>query len=103
MVAGEDQSVVSFSIYTASQLPLISGQCFPFQNELQKSLNQFEKLWNCRWLRNVSVILFFIELGMFKEKLELGVKLENHFPDFLSYIPPANGNQNYQSKVSIAS
>ena len=62
-----------------------------FQNRLRESLELFESIWNNRWLRNVSIILFLNKQDILQEKLEKGKRVEEYFPDFLTYRPPETG------------
>lgn len=57
-------------------------------NRLRESLELFESIWNNRWLRNVSIILFLNKQDILQEKLEKGKKIEDYFPDFSTYRPP---------------
>ena len=61
------------------------------QNRLKESLDLFESIWNNRWLRNVSIILFLNKQDILQEKLEKGKKIEDYFPDFSTYRPPESG------------
>ena len=46
----------------------------------------------CRWLKEVSVILFLNKQDILKEKINEGkFKLESYFPEFKGYQPPSNG------------
>ena len=47
-------------------------------------------MWNNRWLRNVSIILFLNKQDKLKKKIEEGKKLQDYFPDFNTYTPPDN-------------
>ena len=51
----------------------------------------FESIWNNRWLRNVSIILFLNKQDILQEKLEKGKIIEDYFPDFSTYRPPEQG------------
>lgn len=57
-------------------------------NRLRESLELFESIWNNRWLRNVSIILFLNKQDILQEKLEKGKRIEDYFPDFSTYRPP---------------
>lgn len=48
-----------------------------------------------RWLRTVSVILFLNKMDILKQKIEGKVfRLEDYFPEFSSYKPPADAAGN---------
>lgn len=53
-------------------------------------MDLFESVWNNRWLRSVSIILFLNKQDKLKKKVEEGKKLEDYFPDFASYSAPDN-------------
>lgn len=57
-------------------------------NRLKESLDLFEQIWNNRWLRTVSVILFLNKQDILREKVDGGKKVEVYFPEFSSYRPP---------------
>lgn len=57
-------------------------------NRLKESLDLFESIWNNRWLRSVSIILFLNKQDKLKTKIEEGKKLEDYFVEFGSYSPP---------------
>ncbi|ODN05226.1 Guanine nucleotide-binding protein G(s) subunit alpha, partial [Orchesella cincta] len=59
------------------------------QNRLKESLELFKSIWNNRWLRTISVILFLNKQDLLKEKVKAGKsKLEDYFPDFARYQTP---------------
>lgn len=61
------------------------------QNRLKESLDLFKNLWNNRWLKNISTILFLNKLDLLTEKILAGrSKLEDFFPDFTNYQIPAD-------------
>lgn len=60
------------------------------QNRLRESLELFESVWNNRWLRSVSIILFLNKQDKLKKKVEEGKKLEEYFPEFNTYSAPDN-------------
>ena len=70
-----------------------------FQNQFRESLELFENIWNDRWLRNVSIILFLTKQDILQEKLEKGKKIEDYFPDFSAYRPPESGVQIMQHDI----
>lgn len=61
------------------------------QNRLKESLDLFKNLWNNRWLKNISTILFLNKLDLLTEKIIAGrSKLEDVFPEFARYQIPAD-------------
>lgn len=54
-------------------------------NRLQESINLFGEVWSSRFLRDSGFILFLNKQDVLREKIEKGIKLEDHFPDFESY------------------
>jgi len=60
------------------------------QNRLREALDLFRSIWNNRWLRNISVILFLNKQDLLEDKIKSGrAKLEDYFPEFVHYmIPP---------------
>lgn len=62
----------------------------PNQNRLKESLDLFKSIWNNRWLRTISVILFLNKQDLLAEKVKLGKsKIEDYFPEFTRYqVPP---------------
>ncbi|XP_044154612.1 guanine nucleotide-binding protein G(s) subunit alpha isoform X1 [Bufo gargarizans] len=58
-------------------------------NRLQEALNLFKSIWNNRWLRTISVILFLNKQDLLAEKVLAGKsKIEDYFPDFGRYTTP---------------
>ncbi|XP_018408791.1 PREDICTED: guanine nucleotide-binding protein G(s) subunit alpha-like [Nanorana parkeri] len=58
-------------------------------NRLQEELNLFRSIWNSRWLRKVSVILFLNKQDLLAEKVLAGKsKIEDYFPEFARYTTP---------------
>ncbi|GAA6092955.1 guanine nucleotide-binding protein G(olf) subunit alpha [Tachysurus ichikawai] len=59
-------------------------------NRLRESLDLFRSIWNNRFLRTISVILFLNKQDMLAEKILAGKsKLEDYFPEYTRYtIPP---------------
>ncbi|XP_065914030.1 guanine nucleotide-binding protein G(s) subunit alpha-like [Dysidea avara] len=56
------------------------------KNRLEESLELFESIWNNRWLRNVSVIMFLNKQDLLKQKVTEGrFKIENYFPEYSDY------------------
>ncbi|XP_062376809.1 guanine nucleotide-binding protein G(olf) subunit alpha isoform X1 [Sardina pilchardus] len=60
-------------------------------NRLRESLDLFRSIWNNRFLRTISVILFLNKQDMLAEKILAGKsKLEDYFPDYARYSPPTD-------------
>ncbi|XP_055352213.1 uncharacterized protein LOC129598368 [Paramacrobiotus metropolitanus] len=58
-------------------------------NRLKESLDLFKSIWNNRWLRTISVILFLNKMDQLQEKILAGrSKLELYFPEFGRYVTP---------------
>lgn len=61
----------------------------PSQNRLRESLDLFKSIWNNRWLRTISVILFLNKQDLLAEKVRAGKsKIEDYFPEFTHYQTP---------------
>ncbi|PSN29625.1 Guanine nucleotide-binding protein G(s) subunit alpha [Blattella germanica] len=61
----------------------------PTQNRLRESLDLFKSIWNNRWLRTISVILFLNKQDLLAEKIKAGKsRLEEYFADFTRYQTP---------------
>ncbi|XP_048352231.1 guanine nucleotide-binding protein G(s) subunit alpha isoform X2 [Sphaerodactylus townsendi] len=61
-------------------------------NRLQEALNLFKSIWNNRWLRTISVILFLNKQDLLAEKVLAGKsKIEDYFPEFARYTTPDDG------------
>uniref|UniRef100_A0A8D3DLL6 Guanine nucleotide-binding protein G(s) subunit alpha n=1 Tax=Scophthalmus maximus TaxID=52904 RepID=A0A8D3DLL6_SCOMX len=61
-------------------------------NRLQEALNLFKNIWNNRWLRTISVILFLNKQDLLAEKVLAGKsKIEEYFPEFARYTTPDDG------------
>ncbi|XP_061111091.1 guanine nucleotide-binding protein G(olf) subunit alpha isoform X1 [Conger conger] len=59
-------------------------------NRLRESLDLFRSIWNNRWLRTISVILFLNKQDMLAEKVLAGKsKIEDYFPEYARYTVPA--------------
>jgi len=57
------------------------------QNRLREALSLFETIWNNRWLKTISVILFLNKQDLLREKITAGrSKLEDYFPEFSDYV-----------------
>uniref|UniRef100_A0A8C7VCV6 Guanine nucleotide-binding protein G(s) subunit alpha n=1 Tax=Oncorhynchus mykiss TaxID=8022 RepID=A0A8C7VCV6_ONCMY len=58
-------------------------------NRLQEALNLFKNIWNNRWLRTISVILFLNKQDLLAVKVLVGKsKIEEYFPEFGRYTTP---------------
>ncbi|XP_057178027.1 guanine nucleotide-binding protein G(olf) subunit alpha-like [Triplophysa rosa] len=58
-------------------------------NRLREALDLFRSIWNNRWLRTISVILFLNKQDMLAEKVLAGKsKIEDYFPDYARYTIP---------------
>lgn len=63
----------------------------PTQNRLRESLDLFKSIWNNRWLRTISVILFLNKQDLLSEKILAGKsRLEDYFADFARYSTPSD-------------
>ncbi|XP_055706111.1 guanine nucleotide-binding protein G(s) subunit alpha isoform X1 [Phlebotomus papatasi] len=63
----------------------------PTQNRLRESLDLFKSIWNNRWLRTISVILFLNKQDLLAEKIKAGKsKLQEYFAEFTRYQTPAD-------------
>ncbi|XP_039382600.1 guanine nucleotide-binding protein G(olf) subunit alpha isoform X1 [Mauremys reevesii] len=58
-------------------------------NRLRESLDLFKSIWNNRWLRTISIILFLNKQDMLAEKVLAGKsKIEDYFPEYVRYTVP---------------
>ncbi|VDK46911.1 unnamed protein product [Anisakis simplex] len=61
------------------------------QNRLKESLALFKNIWNNRWLKTISVILFLNKQDLLEEKIKSKRHLlETYFPEFANYQLPAD-------------
>ncbi|XP_019739269.1 guanine nucleotide-binding protein G(olf) subunit alpha isoform X2 [Hippocampus comes] len=61
-------------------------------NRLREALDLFRSIWNNRWLRTISVILFLNKQDMLAEKVLAGKsKIEDYFPEYARYTIPNEG------------
>ncbi|KAK6185529.1 guanine nucleotide-binding protein G(s) subunit alpha [Patella vulgata] len=61
----------------------------PSQNRLRESLDLFRSIWNNRWLRTISVILFLNKQDLLAQKVSGGrSRIEEYFPDYARYQTP---------------
>jgi guanine nucleotide-binding protein G(s) subunit alpha len=59
------------------------------QNRLRESLELFASIWNNRWLRTISVILFLNKMDQLEEKIRAGrSRIEDYFSEYASYQTP---------------
>ena len=60
----------------------------PSKNRLKESLDLFTQIWENRFLKEVSVILFLNKVDLLEEKIDANKhKLEDFFPSFKYYQP----------------
>ncbi|XP_002734471.1 guanine nucleotide-binding protein G(s) subunit alpha-like [Saccoglossus kowalevskii] len=63
----------------------------PSQNRLRESLELFKSIWNNRWLKTISVILFLNKQDLLAEKVRAGKsKIEDYFQEYANYTVPAD-------------
>ncbi|CAI2736858.1 unnamed protein product [Dicrocoelium dendriticum] len=68
----------------------------PSQNRVKESLELLGSIWNNRWLRNISVILFLNKQDLLTEKVLAGKsKIEVYFPHYATYQAPADNLAEY--------
>jgi len=68
------------------------------QNRLREALDLFRSIWNNRWLRTISVILFLNKQDLLEDKIRAGrYKLEDYFPGFVDYMIPPEADSELQS------
>nr|CDJ92075.1 Guanine nucleotide binding protein (G-protein) domain containing protein [Haemonchus contortus] len=61
------------------------------QNRLRESLSLFKNIWNNRWLKTISVILFLNKQDLLSEKIKAKrYLLESYFPEFANYQLPSD-------------
>ncbi|XP_078462584.1 guanine nucleotide-binding protein G(s) subunit alpha-like isoform X2 [Lampetra planeri] len=62
----------------------------PSVNRLKEALDLFCNIWNNRWLRTISIILFLNKQDLLAEKVLAGKsRIEKYFPEFARYTTPA--------------
>ncbi|GMT26792.1 hypothetical protein PFISCL1PPCAC_18089, partial [Pristionchus fissidentatus] len=72
------------------------------QNRLRESLALFKNIWNNRWLKTISVILFLNKQDMLAEKIKAGrYKLEAFFPEFANYQLPSDALFDSNEDVNV--
>uniref|UniRef100_A0A8C6ZZP8 G protein subunit alpha L n=1 Tax=Nothoprocta perdicaria TaxID=30464 RepID=A0A8C6ZZP8_NOTPE len=75
-------------------------------NRLRESLDLFKSIWNNRWLRTISIILFLNKQDMLAEKVLAGKsKIEDYFPEYAHYTVPEDvrGCPRSRGRISTAS
>lgn len=61
------------------------------QNRLREALSLFQTIWNNRWLKTISVILFLNKQDLLREKILNGrSRLEDYFPEYVDYVCSEN-------------
>lgn len=66
----------------------------PTKNRLRESLDIFKVVWNNRFLRHISVILFLNKQDIFKHKiLTKRVKIQDYFNEFQYFELPAKARK----------
>ncbi|KAL3311251.1 hypothetical protein Ciccas_010172 [Cichlidogyrus casuarinus] len=71
----------------------------PSQNRVKESLELLDNIWNNRWLKNISVILFLNKQDLLVEKVKAGKsKIENYFPSYTSYRPPPEASTEFANE-----
>ncbi|KAF2365429.1 Guanine nucleotide binding protein (G-protein) alpha subunit [Trinorchestia longiramus] len=74
----------------------------PSQNRLRESLDLFRSIWNNRWLRTISVILFLNKQDLLAEKITANKsKLEDYFPDFARYQTPVEATTDGEESPEV--
>jgi guanine nucleotide-binding protein G(s) subunit alpha len=86
-----DVTAIIFVVATSSyNLTLLED---PSKNRLQEALDLFQQIWNNRWLKRTSVVLFLNKQDLLERKtLEGRFKLESYFPEFANYQLPFTCN-----------
>lgn len=73
------------------------------QNRLREALALFKTIWNNRWLKTISVILFLNKQDLLKEKITAGrSKLEDYFPEYANYECNADKDEDDDPEVTRA-
>jgi len=72
------------------------------QNRLRESLSLFRNIWNNRWLKTISIILFLNKQDLLAEKIRAGRhRLETYFPDFANYQLPTDAQYDQADDVQV--
>lgn len=75
----------------------------PTQNRLRESLELFKSIWNNRWLRTISVILFLNKQDLLAEKVLAGKsRLEDYFAEFARYQTPPDATPDQRDHPEVA-
>ncbi|CAG9124628.1 unnamed protein product [Plutella xylostella] len=75
----------------------------PTQNRLRESLDLFKSIWNNRWLRTISVILFLNKQDLLAEKVLAGKsRLEEYFAEFARYQTPPDAAPECREPPDVA-
>jgi len=70
----------------------------PSKNRLKESLDLFTQIWENRFLKEVSVILFLNKVDLLEEKIDANRhRLEEYFPSFKYYQPSMQPTKKYDS------
>ncbi|VDO30229.1 unnamed protein product [Brugia timori] len=72
------------------------------QNRLKESLSLFKNIWNNRWLKTISVILFLNKQDLLTEKIKSRRHpLKSYFPEFSSYQLPADATYDASDDLEV--
>uniref|UniRef100_A0A915PMA8 Guanine nucleotide-binding protein G(s) subunit alpha n=1 Tax=Setaria digitata TaxID=48799 RepID=A0A915PMA8_9BILA len=72
------------------------------QNRLKESLSLFKNIWNNRWLKTISVILFLNKQDLLTEKIKSRRHpLKSYFPEFASYQLPADATYDASDDLEV--
>lgn len=56
------------------------------KNRLEEAVSLFDSIWNNRWLKNISVILFLNKQDLLRKKILMGKsRIEKYFPEYANY------------------
>ncbi|ESN96641.1 hypothetical protein HELRODRAFT_68124, partial [Helobdella robusta] len=73
------------------------------QNRMRESLDLFSTIWNNRWLRAISIILFLNKQDLLAEKVKAGKsKIEDYFPEYADYVTDLQPDANEDPEVARA-
>ncbi|PAA47199.1 hypothetical protein BOX15_Mlig030909g2 [Macrostomum lignano] len=74
----------------------------PTQNRLKESIELFRTIWNNRYLKQNSVILFLNKQDTFQEKILKGkTKLEDFFEEYKNYPQPGPDSENPKEEPEL--
>ncbi|OZC12648.1 guanine nucleotide-binding protein G(s) subunit alpha isoforms short family protein, partial [Onchocerca flexuosa] len=72
------------------------------QNRLKESLSLFKNIWNNRWLKTISVILFLNKQDLLTEKIKSRRHpLKSYFPEFANYQLPADATYDASDDLEV--